>query len=117
MESRQLDINILKKYASKYDIKIERYPIEDFNPEELYQKLKGAGDLLNNLLVKGKNVYVHCTAGISRGPSVVIIYLVLYHNYSFKDAVELCKKYRPKTSPNYDVIKDVIKIYIPNAEF
>ena len=117
LESRQLDINILKKYASKYDIKIERYPIEDFNPEELYQKLKGAGDLLNNLLVKGKNVYVHCTAGISRGPSVVIIYLVLYHNYSFKDAVELCKKYRPKTSPNYDVIKDVIKIYIPNAEF
>ena len=116
LESRQLDINILKKYANKYDIKIERYPIEDFNPEELYQKLKGAGDLLNNLLIEGKNVYVHCTAGISRGPSVVIIYLVLYHNYSFKDAVALCKKYRPKTSPNYEVIKDVIRLYKPNTE-
>ena len=114
-ESRQLDINILRKYASNFNIKIERYPIEDFNPEELYKKLKGAGDLLNNLLKNGKNVYVHCTAGISRGPSVVIIYLVLYQNYSYKDAVELCKKYRPKTSPNYEVIKNVIKIYRPNA--
>ena len=97
-------------------IQNRRGKYEDFNPEELYQKLKGAGDLLNNLLIKGKNVYVHCTAGISRGPSVVIIYLVLYHNYTFKDAVALCKKYRPKTSPNYDVIKDVIKLYKPNTE-
>ena len=114
-ESRQLDINILNKYANKYGIKIERYPIEDFNPQELYDKLKGAGDLLNDLLKKGKKVYVHCTAGISRGPSVAIIYLVLYQNYSMKNAIEFCKKFRPKLSPNYDVLYDVAKIYRPDS--
>ena len=116
LDYRQLNINILKKYASKYNIKIERYPIEDFNPEELYKKLKGAGALLNDLIKKGKNVYVHCTAGIGRAPSVVIIYLILYQNYSINDAVELCKKYRPKISPNIEVINEVVKMNIPNSE-
>ena len=116
LEYRQLDINILKKYANKYNINIERYPIEDFSQEELYQKLKGAGDLLNNLIKKGKNVYVHCTAGIGRAPSVVIIYLVLYQNYSINDAFELCKKYRPKISPNVEIIKNIVKIHRQNSE-
>ena len=116
LEYRQLNISILEKYANEYNIKIERYPIEDFNPEELYKKLKGAGALLNDLIKKGKNVYVHCTAGIGRAPSVVIIYLVLYQNYSINDAVELCKKYRPKISPNIEVINEVVKMNRPNSE-
>ena len=116
LEYRQLDINILRKYASKYNINIERYPIEDFSQDELYQKLKVAGDLLNNLIKKGKNVYVHCTAGIGRAPSVVIIYLVLYQNYSINDAVELCKEYRPKISPNIEIITDIVKIHRQTPE-
>ena len=116
LDYRQLDINTLKKYANKYGINIERYPIEDFNLDELYKKLKGAGDLLNNLIKNGKNVYVHCTAGIGRAPSVVIIYLVLYQNYSTKDAFELCKKFRPKISPTLEVINNVVKRFKQNDE-
>ena len=111
LKYRQLNINELNNYANKYGIKIERYPIEDFNKEELYNKLKGAADLLNQLIKEGKTVYVHCTAGIGRSPSIVVIYLILYENYPIRDAIEFCKKFRPKISVNYDVINEIIKKY------
>ena len=116
IEYRQLDINLLNKYANKYGIEINRYPIEDFNREELYNRLKGAGDLLNKLIKEGKTVYVHCTAGIGRGPAVVIIYLILYENYSVRDAVTLCRKSRPKITPYYDAINEIVKIYKTGSE-
>ena len=109
LEYRLLDINVLNNYANKYGIKIQRYPIIDFNKEELYNKLKDAADLLNQLIQEGKTVYVHCTAGIGRSPSVVVIYLILYENYSIGDAIELCKKSRPKISVNFDVIDEITK--------
>ena len=73
-------------------------------------KLKGAADLLNKLVKEDKTVYVHCTAGIGRSSSVVVTYLILYENYSVRDAVELCRKYRPKISINYEVINEIAQI-------
>ena len=111
LEIRQLNIDILNNYASKYGIEIKRYPIEDFNKEELYNKLQDGAYLLNQLIKEGKTVYVHCTAGIGRSPSVIIIYLILYENYSIRDAVELCTKSRPKISINYEVISEITKLH------
>ena len=116
LENHKLDINILNKYANKYGIEIKRYPIGDFNKEDLSNKLKGAVDLLYQLIKEGKKVYVHCTAGIGRSANVVICYLVLYENYSVKDAVELCKKSRPKIRPIYDAINNIVKRYKNNSE-
>ena len=116
LEYRHLDINVLNKYANKYGINIERYPIEDFNTEDIYNNLKGAGDLLNKLLKEEKKIYVHCTAGIGRSSSVVITYLVLYENYSVKEAISFCKKYRPKIIPYHKIINEIAKIYKPGSE-
>jgi 5-methylcytosine-specific restriction endonuclease McrA len=41
----------------------------------------------------------------------VVIYLILYENYSIGDAIELCKKSRPKISVNFDVIDEITKNY------
>ena len=82
MKIRQINYQFQLDLAKKYGIKINRYPIIDFNQIDLYNKLKGAGDLLNNLIKEGKTIYVHCTAGMSRAAATVIIYLVLHENYS-----------------------------------
>ena len=113
---RQIDHKLQLKQAKNLGITINRYPIEDFNQEDLFEKLKGAGDLLNKLLKDGKTVYVHCTAGMSRAAATVIIYLVLYENYTVEDATNFCKKHRPVICPNYGVINRIASIYKPGSE-
>ena len=113
---RQINHELQLKQAKSLGIKINRYPIEDFNQEDLAEKLKGAGDLLNKLLKEGNTVYVHCTAGMSRAAATVIIYLVLYENFSVEEATNFCKKHRPVICPNYGVINKIASIYKPGSE-
>ena len=113
---RQINHTLQLKQANNLGITINRYPIEDFNQEDLFEKLKGAGDLLNKLIKEGKTVYVHCTAGMSRAAATVIIYLVLYENYTVEDATNFCKKHRPVICPNYGVINRIASIYKPGSE-
>ena len=116
MEIRQINYLLQIEQAKEFGIKIIRYPIEDFNQEDLYNKLKGAGDVLNKLLKNGKKIYVHCTAGMSRSAATVIIYMVLYENYKVEEANNYCKKYRPIICPNYGVINKIASIYKPGSE-
>jgi protein-tyrosine phosphatase len=113
---RQINHQLQLKQAKNLGLTINRYPIEDFNQEDLFEKLKGAGDLLNKLLKQGHTVYVHCTAGMSRAAATVIIYLVLYEDYTVEDATRFCKSHRPVICPNYGVINRIASIYKPGSE-
>ena len=111
IKARQIKIDLLKKEAKNYGININRYPIEDCCHEIMVSRLKGASDLLNELLKKGKTVYVHCTAGMYRASSTVILYLVLYEKYEVNDAIDFCSKYRPIICPNVRAINELSEIY------
>ena len=113
---RQINHQLQLKQAKSLGLTIHRYPIEDFNQEDLFEKLKGAGDLLNKLMKAGKTVYVHCTAGMSRAAATVIIYLVLYEDFTVEKAATFCKKHRPVICPNYGVINRIASIYKPGSE-
>ena len=94
----------------KHEIEIVRYPIRDFDSEDLSEKLKGAAEKLKDLLQGGKSVYVHCTAGMSRAAATVIAYLVLYDNYSLEEAYEYVKFYRNIICPNMTVLSKVLSM-------
>ena len=113
---RQINHKLQLNQAKSLGIRINRYPIEDFNQEDLAEKLKGAGDLLNKLLKEGNTVYVHCTAGMSRAAATVIIYLILYENFTVEETTNFCKKHRPVICPNYGVINKIASIYKPGSE-
>ena len=68
-------------------IKLRRVPVQDFNPEELRQKLPACVQALNGLVRAGHAVYVHCNAGVNRSPSVVVAYLHWVQKMSFNEAV------------------------------
>ena len=53
-----------------------------------------------------KKIFVHCNAGISRSPSIVIAYLIKALNYSFKDAYNLVKSKR-NIKPNEKFIQEL----------
>ena len=116
LKHRQINLELHKKQAKELGIEIHHFPILDFSAQDLENKLKDAADLLNDLLKKGKVVYVHCTAGMSRASATVILYLVLYENYTVMEAKDFCRKYRPVICPNYAVINKVAAKYKPGSE-
>ena len=107
MKARQINIELQKKISQKFGININRYPIEDYCHEVMVSRLKGGSDLLNELLKKGKIVYVHCTAGMYRASSTVILYLILYENYEVDEAIKFCAKYRPIICPNVKALNEL----------
>ena len=111
LKARQVNYPLQRVQSKKYGININRYPIEDYCHEVMVGRLKGASDILNELLEKGNVVYVHCTAGMYRASSTVILYLVLYESYGVDEAIEFCSKYRPIICPNVRAIHELSEKY------
>jgi protein-tyrosine phosphatase len=93
----------------RHNIEVVRYPIRDFDQQDLIHKLKGANDLLNELIMEKHTVYVHCTAGMSRAAATVIGYLVFYECYSLEDAYDYTKSFRSIICPNINALAEVVK--------
>lgn len=53
-----------------------RVPIIDFDASDLAKNLAGAVDALDKLVKSGRRVYLHCTAGINRSPTVAIAWMM-----------------------------------------
>jgi protein-tyrosine phosphatase len=102
-------INCTNSIANKFekDIRYMRLPVNDpgplrspriANPDnvKMISLIPRAARALNDALVQGENVLVHCHAGAQRSASVVIYYLIKYGNFAvseaFKNALEPEKK-------------------------
>ncbi len=85
-------------YAAR-GIVARRLPIEDFSPEAIVANLSGALGMIADLLADGRTVYVHCTEGVSRSPTVVIAHLVRAEGLALADAVAAVTAARPAVNP------------------
>jgi Dual specificity phosphatase, catalytic domain len=56
-------------------VKLLRVPVRDLDALDLQQKLSDCVAVLNRLIEEGQTVYLHCTAGVNRSPTVAIAYL------------------------------------------
>lgn len=63
-------------------VKAIHYPIHDFNHRNLVERIRGAAEVVKDLLDEGRWVYIHCTAGMGRAPSAFLVYLCLYEGVS-----------------------------------
>jgi protein-tyrosine phosphatase len=68
-------------------IEVRRVPVRDFDHEALRRGLPECVRVLDELLRGGHTVYVHCSAGINRSPSVVIAYLHWVEGRSLDEAL------------------------------
>ncbi len=66
-------------------------------PEEC---TKQAAEILEQCRAQKKRVLVHCSAGISRSPTVIVAYLMRYHGMTLKEALYAVISARPAVSPN-----------------
>jgi len=67
-------------------IAVCRQPIRDFEPRDLRDHLPEAVGALRELREAGHRVYVHCTAGVGRSPSVVVAFLHWVRDWDLAEA-------------------------------
>ncbi len=89
-----LDWDAVHHQYQDRDLVIARWPIRDFDPQDLRQRLGGAVEQLHALLGVGHRVYVHCTAGIGRAPGVAIAYLSWMQGWDLEQAYRFVTEQR-----------------------
>lgn len=85
-------------------IEVRRVAVQDFDDDDLRNKLPEAVQALKELLDLGHTAFVHCSAGVNRSPSTVICYLHWVQGYDLDEAVRLVRNCR-SCSPVMDVIR------------
>lgn len=113
---RQIDINNIISFCKDNNIEIIRVPIHEQSQSELECKLKNAADVIHNALDNNNNkcIYVHCTSGMNRSIDVIVMYLVLYKEYTLQQAGEYVKMFRRIACVNYKAIQNAL--YKENPE-
>lgn len=82
-----IDWQDLAAYYERLGIEVRRVPVVDFNPGSLRENLPRCVAQLDELVRRGRTVYVHCNAGINRSPSAVIAYLHWVERHELGEAV------------------------------
>ena len=88
----------LAAYYEQTGVTVRRVPVQDFNLDDLARRLPECVAALDQLVKDGHTVYVHCSAGINRSPTVVIAWLHWIEQWPLADAkrhVMTCRASEP----------------------
>jgi protein-tyrosine phosphatase len=91
----------LKVTNSNPNIQIYRYNLSDDYNCNISLYFDEISEIINN----EKIVLVNCVAGISRSSTIVIAYIMKYHNLSLKDAFLYVRNRRNQICPNKQFMK------------
>eukprot|EP00891_Asterochloris_glomerata_P008216 jgi/Astpho2/8216/e_gw1.00122.113.1_t len=81
---------ILHRCQQRGDIKHVRYPIRDFDPFSLRQRLPGAVAALLKEAQSGRGkLYIHCTAGMGRAPGTALAFMYWCRGFQLMDGHSL----------------------------
>jgi len=75
-------------------------PAFDFEGFDMSVFFDGCFEFIHEHRTQGRNVFVHCQAGMSRSPTIVIGYLIKNEAMNYETALEYVKKRRPRIGPN-----------------
>ncbi|TFL04623.1 protein-tyrosine phosphatase-like protein [Pterulicium gracile] len=82
-------------------------PLCDALDADLLSNLDVWVDSLHGVLGRGRNVLVHCRAGVSRSASLVIAYMIKYRSLSYVDAHQYVAARRSQIDPNPTFVQDL----------
>ena len=95
--------------ATQVNLTFCNVPVRDFDVSDLRDRLQHCVADLDRLLKAGHTVYVHCTAGAVRSPTVVAAYLHSCLKWPLTKAVSHVRTQR-NCSPDADVIRSAFKV-------
>ena len=82
---------------------------DDTQKQNLLDHFDQAYTFIHNAIKNNEKVLVHCVAGISRSPAVVISFLMRYANMTMNDAYEFVKEKRSIVSPNLNFMGQLLQ--------
>lgn len=94
----------LAEHYKTVPLRLVRVPVKE-EQEEMATKFAGCVRVLKTLLSEGHTVYLHCTAGIARSPTVAIGYLHWDQGWEWDEAVAHLKALREKCSPHLEALR------------
>lgn len=89
------------------DIEWHRLVIDDDEEERISEHFFKVHLIIKEALIDNKNVVVHCAAGMSRSPTLVIAYLMIENRWGYEEAINFVKKRRPIVEPNIGFVKQL----------
>jgi len=97
----------LEAHYRNTGIELFRVPVRDFDPVDLREKLPECVRALDHLLAANHSVYLHCTLGASRSPTVAIAYLCWCRAWNLEEAGTYVKKHW-QCSPNMEAVRHAV---------
>jgi len=95
--------------------RVHKFNIVDFTGEDIGQYFQEIHDLIE----REGCVLVHCVAGMSRSPTIVISYLMSVYHMNLLEAWKLVKTKRPCVKPNTAFVKQLLdydyNLYFKNS--
>ncbi len=79
--------------------------IHDYDPQAVIAALPRSLRMLHGLIGDGRIVYVHCTEGINRAPSIALAYLVRHEGLAVDHALADLRRCDPGVKPYAAVIE------------
>jgi dual specificity phosphatase 12 len=87
------DVEFLPIIKEKYRIPIDDSPSEVEN-QKMFGYLKCASNFINNMILEGHRILIHCYAGQQRSCTILTAYLMKYCNLSLKNSVKFIQNKR-----------------------
>lgn len=81
----------------------ERLPIVDFDPGDLRGRLREAATALDRLVRTPHRVYIHCTLGLNRAPTVAIAWLAWHRGTPLARAWQQVTRAR-ECAPDFEAL-------------
>jgi protein-tyrosine phosphatase len=86
-------------------IELHNVAVPDYDPRALIDRLASALHVLHNLLARKRIVYVHCSEGVNRAPSVALAHLVRHEGLDVDAAVAELQRAYPGARPYGELVE------------
>lgn len=86
-------------------IELHNVGVPDYDPQALIDRLTQVLAVLHDLLDHPHVVYVHCSEGVNRAPSVALAHLIVHEGLSVDDAVAEIRRADPGARPYAQVVE------------
>ncbi len=91
--------------ACQPSMEFHNVAVQDYDPQAVIRALPQALAILHHLVRSGRVVYLHCSEGINRSPSIALAYLVQHERLSLGEAVAELLRCHPSARP-YQSLRD-----------